>query len=504
MMTAVAHPPVPPRTVARRFGIHLPVPRAALRCSFIAALTLLAFHESLLSMIASTRAGGLIGYYWLMLLAVVYATVAIARRQQIELPIYDRQTDIIVGSLVLLLAILVQCVLLERYSLYFLLLRIDLFAMGAFVLGSSIVLFGLRPVSRFAWVWTLPLLMVPLAYQIAVIVFGGTKTAAGVATVLIASVATAIAVGRTRRRSVIGAVIALGIGLAFLAVMAVNTPNAPRLAFQMGPATLAMFIAGGGLYLHARRGRPKRFLERGIRPLATRQVWAGVPLVFAVAVALSLVHLPKAGIAPAWVDGMTFGPPLTAPPGWHVTAEREYPWVRRFHGQRANLIRQRVVADTGDPRWDTLGQPRTVMIDTTNTWRPISLEVFPATIPYDESSSRISNPRLINLGHGITGTLVNVVNDKLFMSSDVLIWIWRNQDSAQRVMLISVDNHDADAQFPEPGGGFGATLRTMLEVLLRGNVVTSDREPAFKDAGLLTEFGRALVNTQVEQAGQSQ
>jgi hypothetical protein len=483
--------------------MHKSVPRTALRCCFIAATTLLAFHESLQSLVATTRAGSLIGYYWLMLLAVAFAAVAVARRQPIELPIYDRQTDIIVGGLVLILAILVQGVLLERYSLYFLLLRIDLFAMGAFVLGASIVLFGLRPVSRFAWVWALPLVMVPLAYQVTVILLGGTRLAAGAATVLIAAAATAIAVGRTRRRAATGAVIALGIGLALLAVMATVTPNAPRLTFQMGPATLSMFLVGGSLYLHARRGRPKRLLERAVRPLTTRQVWAGVALTLAVAVALSLVNLPKPGIAPNWVDGMTFGRPLTAPTGWHVSAEREYVWVRRFHGQRANLIRQQIVADTADPRWDTLGRPRTVMVDTTNTWRPISLEVFPATIPYDESSSRISNPRLVDLGHGITGALVNAVNDKLFLSYDILIWTWRNQDSAQRVMLISVDNHDADAQFPEPGGGFGATLRTMFDVLFRGNTVTSDHDPAFKDAGLLTEFGRALVDVQLQQAGQS-
>ena len=483
--------------------MHLPVPRTVLRCSFIAATTLLAFHESLQSLVATTRAGGLIGYYWLMLLAVAFAAVAVARRQPIELPIYDRQTDIIVGGLVLILAILVQGVLLERYSLYFLLLRIDLFALGAFVLGASIVLFGLRPVSRFAWVWVLPLVMVPLAYQVTVILLGGTRVAAGAATVLIAAAATAIAVGRTRRRAAIGAIIALGIGMALLAVMAIVTPNANRLAFQMVPATLSMFLVGGSLYLHARRGRPKRLLERAVRPLSTQQVWVGVALTLAVAVALSLVNLPKPGIAPNWVDGMTFDRPLTAPPGWHVSAEREYVWVKRFHGQRANLIRQQIVADTADPRWDTLGRPRTVMVDTTNTWRPISLEVFPATIPYDESSSRISNPRLVDLGHGVTGALVNAVNDKLFLSYGFLIWTWRNQDSAQRVVLISVDNHDADAQFPEPSGGFGATLRTMFEVLLRGNVVTTDRDPTFKDADLLTEFGRALVDTQLQQAGQS-
>jgi len=502
-MTAVVSqsPPVP--STPRWLGLHLPVPRAAMRCTFIAATTLLAFHKSLESLVAATRAGSLVGYYWLMLLAVVFATIAVARRQGSELPIYDRQTDIIVGSLVLILALLVQCVLLERYSLYFLLLRIDLFAMGTFILGSSILLFGLRPVARFGWVWALPLLMVPLAYQVTVIFFGGTRPAAGAATLLIAAAAIAIAVGRTRRRAVIGAAIALGIGCAFLAGLAIATPGAPRLVFQMGPAGLSMLLVGVGMFVHARRGQPKRLLERTIRPLTARRVWAGLPLVFAVAVALSLVDLPKPGIPPTWVTGMTFGQPLTAPSGWRAVEETRYPWVRRFHGQRANLIRQRVVADTADRRWDKLGRPRTIMVDTTSTWRPISLEVFPATIPYDESSSRISDPRYVDLGHGITGALVNAVNDRLSLGFDILIWTWRNEDSAQRVMLISVDNHDADAQFPEPGGGFGASLRTMFDVLLRGNVVTSDRHPEFKDADLLTEFGRNLADAQLRRAGQS-
>ena len=85
--------------------------------------------------------------------------------------------------------------LLQRYAMYFDLLRLDLVAMWMFVLSASVVLFGLRPVIRFAWVWALLLMVFPLPYYLIVILLGGSKVAAGVGTMVIAGVATGIAVG---------------------------------------------------------------------------------------------------------------------------------------------------------------------------------------------------------------------------------------------------------------------------------------------------------------------
>ena len=94
-------------------------------------------------------------------------------------PIHDRQTDMIVGTMGLVLALLIHGVLLQRYAMYFHLLRLDLVAMWLFVLSASIVLFGLRPVARFAWVWGMLLLVFPLPYYLLVIVLGGGRVAAG-------------------------------------------------------------------------------------------------------------------------------------------------------------------------------------------------------------------------------------------------------------------------------------------------------------------------------------
>ena len=213
-----------------------------------------------------------------------------------------------------MLALLVHGVLLKRYALYFHLLRLDMVALWLFVTSSAVVLFGLRPVTRFVWVWLLLLMVFPLPYYLTVIVLGGNRVAGGAATLLIAAFATAIGVGRTVRRAVIGSMLAWGVGFAALFVMAVFFPDAPLLAYQQIPALTAILLVGVVLYLYRRRGEEKHFLDRKIEPLAAGQVWVGLPLVFAVAVVLSTVKLPVPPTPPTTeISSMTFATPPLVP-----------------------------------------------------------------------------------------------------------------------------------------------------------------------------------------------
>ena len=99
----------------------------------------------------------------------------------------------------------------------------------------------------------------------------------------------------------------------------------------------------------------------------------------------------------------------------------------------------------------------------------------------------------MDLGYGVSGQLVSVVDDKLLVSWNALSWTWRNPREAQRIVVLSVDNHEPDAPFPTPTGGTGSALNSMFTILFRGNSAVSDKTPVFKDADMLTAFGRALV-----------
>ncbi len=502
-MTATAPTPSPP--VVKRepwlSSLH-PVYRLTLRWAYIAMLTVFAFHASLRSVIDTTRSGGLGGYVWTVPVAGILAAVGVARRNRTELPIHDRQTDVIVGSMGLVLALLLQGVLLARYRLYFDLLRLDLVALWMFVVSASIAVFGLRPVMRFAWVWAMLLMVFPLPYFMLVILLGGGKLAAGAGTVLIAATATGIAVGRSVKRGMIGGLLTWVVGPLVMVVMAVAWPHASLLAYQLIPALTSICLVGLLLFLAARRGAPKRVLERKIEPLAAKQVWSAMCTVLVVAVVVSLFPLPSTGFAPpARIDAMRFDALLTSPAGWDVRDIREYPWARRIYGPGATIVRQQMVADTGDPKFDKLDRPRTLMVDALTTGRPVSLRGFPARVLYQVEGVRLSAIRPVDLGYGVKGDMVSVIDDDLLVTWNALQWVWTNGTVAQRVFVIAVDNHEDDAPFPEPTGGLGSTLNSMLTVLFRGNSAVFDADVDVKDDLLLSQFAHGLVRAQLEPLG---
>lgn len=488
------------------FGLP-PTVRLVARWVLIAVLTFVAFRASLRNLVETTLEGGLIGYVWMVPIAAALAALGVNFRRRTELPIHDRQTDIIVGLIGLGLALMVQGVLLKRYSEFFHLMRLDLLALWLFMVSSALVLFGVRPVARFGWVWVLLSLMCPLPYQVVVIALGGGNFAAGVGTLLIAAAATAITVGRSRKRAVVGALVAFVFGFVILFVIDKLWPHVPVIVYQMIPSLASILAVGIAARLYTRRGQPKKLLDRKIEPLAAKQIWTAIPLVVVVAVAISFMPLPQQRSATLLSRSAPYdlapGMRLEAPPGWTITGEQQYTGVKRYYGDEAVLIRQRMTADVGDPRFDKLSARRNLMVDSIVSELPFSFDAYPGQVLYDTTGTRLSTPRPVDLGYGVTGELFSAIDDRLLVSWDVLRFAWGDQNEDQVIDIFAVDNHLPDAPFPDPQRGLVSTLRNLFTVLFRGNSVLVQRRPAYKDAELLTEFGRALVAAQfVKGAGQ--
>lgn len=498
MATAITADPPPARTpiLDRYYGVH-PLYRVSVRWLLIIILTAIAFGDTFVSLAMTTREGGIGGYVWTVPLVAGLVAIGVARRKRTELPIHDRQTDIIVGGMGLGMAVLIMAALLERYALYFHLLRLDVIAAWLFVASCCVVLFGLRPVIRFAWVWAMFALAFALPYYFAVILLGGGKFAAGAATLLIAAIGTGTAVGRSYRRGVAGSLGAWVVGFAVLITISELTPNAPMAVYQQVPAVTAISVVGLLMFFQSRWGAPKRLLDRKVEPLASKQVWAGLPLVIVATVALSLCSLPTetttARISRPSPDRLVQGRPLDAPIGWTVTEQREYPQVHRLYGDGAVLVRQYMLADSGNPRTDKLSRPRTVVVDSIVSRRPFSFGTYPARVVYGLTSARMSPARVIDLDMGVQGRLTSVVDDSLLVTWNSVQFAWGDNRLAQRVTIFAVDNHDPDAPFPSPSTSVGSNIRTLLTLLFRGNAVLDERTPVFKDEELLRTFSRALV-----------
>jgi hypothetical protein len=484
-----------------------PTYRTAFRWVLIIVSTMVAFRQSLLSLMHTSSSQGLGGYVWTVFVVAAMSATAVTRRERNELPIHDRQTDVIVGGMGLVLALLVQSILLQRFAMYFHLLRLDLVAMWLFMFSSCVVLFGLRPATRFWRVWALLFMVFPLPYYLWVIAMGGSSFAAGVGTLLIAGFGVGVAVNRTRSRGYYGAIGAWVVGFAILVAMHVLYPDAPLRLYQGIPAVTAVAVVSLGMYLAARRGAPKRILERSVEPLAAKQVWAGVPLVIGVALVLAFIPLPAQAdtsvIERTAPGALTFGQPVVAPRGWNTLARQNFREVHRFYGPDAVMVRQEMTAEVGDPRFDQLSRPRTAMVDSIVTERPFTFEVYPSRVAYDMTGARLSPLRDVDLGYGVTGQMVSVVDDNLLITWNSLRFAWGDGDLAQRITIFAVDNHDAGAPFPEPSKSLLSTLRTLFTLLFRGNAVFDERTPTFKDAEFLTEFGRALVAAQFRPSGEA-
>lgn len=491
-----------PRTSRFYAFLGHPYTRVSLRWLLIVVLTLVAFWPSLVSLYDSTRGNSLNGYVWLVPLAGVLAAQGVARRPRTQLPIHDRQTDVIVGVMGLVFALLLCGVLTRRYGMWFQLVRFDLLGMWVFVFSCAIVLFGLRPAGRYLGVWVLTLMVFTLPYQIVVIVLGGSRLAAGAVALIIAGWATALAVGRTTRRALVGAGLAWAVGLAVLLVINFRFPSAPVFVYQAVPTLTAIVLVACVMFAFARRGGRMRTASRAVASPATTNVWRVVPLLVAVAAVLTLVKLPAQGTPPSMrFDALEITGPLMAPAGWRLAETEEYPWVKRLHGKSAMLTRQRMVADVGNPQWDKLSRPRTVIVDNVYTQRPFSFFVYPAKVLYDVTATRLSQVRRVDLGYGVIGELMSGVDDNLHVTWNMLQWTWLNRDRAQRILVFTVDNHDDDAPFPEPSGALLPTLNTLLTVLFRGNSAVDDTNPEFKDADLLEVFGRDIVAAQLRPLG---
>ena len=496
--------PVAPESVERqpsplRSWARGPVGRLVLRWAFIGAMTGLAFHRSLAELMRATRGESLNGYIWMLFAACVLAAVGIARRERHELPIHDRQTDIIAGGMVLGMALLMHGVLLPRYSLYYPLLRLDLVAMWLFVLGSAIVMFGLRPIIRYVWVWAMPALVMPLPYHASVVLLGNTRWADAVAAAPITMWAAWICTKRTPRRGMIGAAGALVVTVAVATVMALAVPTAPLILYQTIPPLAALVGTAAAMFIHARQTESVRFIESRVEPLATRQAWLAVPMVAAVAVLLSFVRLPIE-IRPSEIalPSGAFGRPLVVPAGWHQTDVRDYPKVAGLYGDDSRFIRQTIVADSGNLQWDKRAAPRRIWIDAVSTDRPETLNVYPSLTLYPLPRARMSAPHVVDLGSGVVAQAYSITDDGSLVTWNVVMWTWRAGAAAQRVMVFAVDNHDDTAPVPEPGHSIPAVLRSIVNVLFRGNAAVTNANAQYKDVEMLTEVSRKLVVAQLD------
>ena len=506
--TPVPEAPVPdaaaPETASAEPVI---ITRTLVRWVVLIGLTAFAYWHTLLAVASEIAAHTLLSYFPAALLLCGIAAIGVTVRRGPEPPIYDRQADVIVGLVLLVLATFIQVMLDARLTIVYLTAHVDLVSMWFFLLAGAVLLFGLRPAARYRWVWLLLLSMFPLPYRVLVVTFGATRLAAGIAMLILAVAATAVAVGRTRRRALSGAAAAAVLGGITLAAVHLLAPGADFGAYQWIPSLTCAGVTSAVMYVDQRRGTGSLapLPERDVLPLTARNVRWGAAALAAFAV---VVHLNGSPLAPVdtgpTIPGLRLLPPLTLPAGWHETSQTE---VRSDHlyGVGSTAMRQAIRQDTGSPRYDKSSRPREVMVDTLVTRTPLTLDVYPTFVNYDIDDDRTGDPTQVHLPHGVTGTLQTTVDDTRNLTFERLTWRWNNGADTAQVTLFTVDDHRPGAVFPlvtRPSQTW-QLLNSLLTITLRGKAVTEHQTREFKDYELLTGLATGLIDTQVDLAERS-
>ncbi|UGT41073.1 exosortase/archaeosortase family protein [Nocardia yamanashiensis] len=472
------------------------------RLVLVVALTGAAFWNLWAELVEDIGQGSDIGYFFALPVLAAFAATGMALRRGPELPIYDRQTDIIAGLLGLVCTGALIGLLVLRYRYEYEIWHLDLLAAPLFLMSVSILLFGLRPVFRFWPVWLLVLLCVtPMPYRLAVALAGGSYVAKGAVLLVPAAVAAAIGAGRTRGRALAGGVIALVTGALTLFVLWGWYPDASALYYQLIPPMVAVATACAVLYLGYRGWANIRPFDRPLLPhTASPSPSALVTALVATALIALIPHPEQYLVRIADMSSMSIADNPAPPPGWQLLNEREYPWASRFFGPSTSWHRQQWRAASGNPEWDKESRRRRIMVDVIRTQQVRGLEYFPEFTVYMLTQPRVSPPRRIDLGHGVVGRLNTVVDDRHLLSWTWLSWNWEGRDGAERVSLIAADNHLPDAAFPQPNASVTALIQNQAHQVLRGNAVIidpesdlGDPESEYKDEPMLTAVAREVV-----------
>ncbi|MEU4840799.1 hypothetical protein [Nocardia testacea] len=471
--------------------------RTAVRWALLAVLTAVAFRRTVIDIWIGARDGTSIGYVFLLPVLAAALMLGVRRRGKPVLPIHDRETDVIVGVIGLFVALFVQRLLLPRYSPFYELFHFDVLASTLFVLSGSILLFGMRATMRYWEVWVLLLVVNPITYRFVAVALGGGQLA--YAFVMIVASAVTFAYGFHRGRVRVCAVAGLAV-LVDTAVLASVTHWYPHLRITLmtaGVVALSASVACGAALL----------LREPLRPADAPPRIGGGPdnpvyvLVALAAAALVVAVSPMPGTTG---DEVAAGPPyegttgLAVPPGWRQTDLRRLDWPAHYFHTESTFVRQTVRTVEPDPAWDTLGRNRTAQIDLLTVRYGAALDVTPSLLTYDLRHARVSNPpRSVDLGRGLTGTMYSIVDERIHLTWNYLTFTWR-RDAAhiQRVIVLTVDNHEPDAYFLPPAPSVAGTASAMVALLARGVSAVTDSDPEFKDADLLEALGRQLVEVQ--------
>lgn len=456
----------------------------------------LAFYDTFAQIFADAEDGAA-SYSLTALLMSVVLIAGLDRRHIRALNIHDREVDIIIGIMALVLAVSVKIELLPRFVLWDVLLRLDRCALLIFLFGACGLFYGMRATLYFWPGWLLLFLYGAPVFLITSVIFGGGWTGPAMATVIGLAFAIAVAADRKPLPSLVVGMVTFGLGAAITyAVASIVGPDVtPPMQTTQLPGVVATLI----VVANKLQKNPRQWFFRRREPAVRSVKWA-TALVLIASVVMALGNLAR---SPAETPILNDGPQevssagVATPAGWTVTDTTTYTWAPRYFGPGSSLQREMMTADSDNPQWDSEGRERTVAVDTLRAAEHYQARTFGNETLYSTVNGRQSDPVIVDLGHDVQAEVYTILDESDFLTYTKLTFAWtREDDVVENISVIAVDDHRPEAHFPALAPSLGRLLTQIVTILFRGNAVTIDSNTTFKDLDLVTDVGRGIVNAE--------
>jgi hypothetical protein len=463
------------------------------RLALVVVLSLVAFHHSVASLVHTIASGSTVAYVLAVPLYGALAATASNRRPGFVVASGVRLRDVLLGAATCLVALGVTALLGPGLSGVYGLWRLDLLMLWLFLLGATVLTFGLRQVARTWPFWAVLLLLWPFPVRLANAAAGG---AHGGALLLVLVVLAVVTLGHRPsdppRRRVLGST-----ALVAVVVLALSglTTHPQRLLWASVAASVVALAWWAG---QARRP--------SLAPVPERRVRGGALVLVALGVAGLLVLPPAprttAPSTPTGITGLSLGP--VEVPGWTATSRRTAKDQQRYFSRSSTWQRISLRQDVGAAPG---AEARDVVVDVISTPRPQTLDLYPVMTTYPMGTLSSTPDAEVDLGHDVRGQVFRAHDPRRDIGYTLLTFSWKlpvdialtggytgpSAQLTQRITLIAVDDHAEDAPFPTPGNATLDGIRAAFASLGRKPEVRAEAHLQ-SDEQLLDDAARALVH----------
>jgi hypothetical protein len=475
------------------------------RWVFILLVTGLAFRGTLSSVVREISQGGGLVQICCPVFSAFVAVSAARRRGRRMLPIHDRETDVIVGISALALAVSAASLLAPRLAAVYYLWRLDLLFVWLFLFGSAVLMFGLRPTTHYRAAWLVLVMIWPFPIRFLTLsIVNDLRVVAGFH--LLAALAV-IAYG-TRADDRWRPIPTLVAAMAGVACVIYLVPAVKPVYLVLLPTVVALFV---GVLLRRLIARPAPYRAPHGNLVVGTTPRVAIGLAVGAVIASLVIPGPPTLTAPSVpvVHRTAYATAQFVPSGWRVLEAGDEAFTRRYFGSASTWTRIKLLA-TGTTAIDSQGLDRRLVIDVLTVPRKSTLDTFPVTTTYPMGDLRLGPEATVDLGAGVIGHTYSAVDQDRQLTWTMLTFTWtvpaavarppRPTDPVgpdatltQRVTLMAVDDHRADAPFPQPAAAIGNSIRAVLSRIVRGDQSQLAAANTAKDSDLLAVAARGVV-----------